>query len=261
MTTTGSLPILREDRASIDWTSAQYQAEITISGQSAIAKNALQDAPQLDALIVQGDAQWAVDMRCPRTLFASIARSNDSEVRCAWRQTDVAGELFLTPGLIATRPCYLDTSGLHDLWGSDQIEVAAGRWLVRGQVLRTQSLASSLLEFHKKPTLSDGEMEVTPDFGSGDLRFKVWLSPGYFDSVIQSNRDVQVAALIAAFGRIALLDQEDDEGYAILTHIKAALSEAGVPAWGDELNADFDPARAATAIEKFQILVTADDDL
>ena len=138
--------------------------------------------------------------------------------------------------------------------------VWAGCWLARGTVLRTQSLAASLLQFHKKNALKNGEMEVTPDFTTGDLRFNVWLAPRYFDEVIRNNRDVQIAALIAAFGRIPLLDSEDGEDVAVLAHIKAALNEAGVPAWGGELNAEFDPARAATAIEAFQIPTPTGDE-
>ncbi len=95
-------------------------------------------------------------------------------------------------------------------------------------------------------------MEVTPDTTGGDLRFNVWLSPNYFNQMIQSNRDVQVAALIGAFGRIPLLDTYGESDFAILGHIKSALTEAGVPIWGDE-NAEFDPAMAATAIEPFYV--------
>ena len=260
MTANAGLPLLREDGASMDWVQASYRAEITITGSTAVATNTLEDAPALEALIGSGQAEWALEFRCPKTLLASVARSPSAEVRCEWSPADVGGELFLTPGLVAVSDCVLDASGLNSLWGADPIAVRAGHWLARGIVLRTQSLASSLLEFQRKSSLNDGEMEVTPDTSSGDLRFKVWLAPSYFDRVIQNNRDVQIAALIGAFGRIPFLDSEEGESYAILSHIKAALNEAGVPAWGDELNADFDPARAATAIEAFQIAVSLDDE-
>lgn len=259
MSETGTLPLLREDDASIDWLAARYQTEITIAGSAATATNILVDAPELEALIEAGHIEWALELRCPKTLLATITRSSSSQVRCEWRPADVDGELFLTPGLIAVRECMIGTTGLNPLWGDQQIAVGPGRWLARGSVLRTQSLASSLLDFYRKEALKDGEMEVTPDFTSGDLRFKVWLAPNYFDKVIQSNRDVQIAALIGAFGRIALLDSEETESYAILSHIKAALNEAGVPPWGPGFNSEFDPARAATAIEAFQIPTSAED--
>ena len=260
MSINARLPLLREDGSSIDWMQAQYRTEINISGRAATATNTLVEAEALDALVRSGDAEWAFELRCPKTLLARVARSSDPEVRCEWQQTEVDGELFLTSGLIAVRDCQLNTDGLNGLWGSEPIAVPAGHWLARGLMLRTQSLASSLLEFHKKPGLKDGEMEVTPDITSGDLRFRVWLSPNFFDKVIQDNRDVQIAALIAAFGRIPFLDTDDGDGYAVLSHIRAALNEAGVPAWGIELNSDFDPARAATAIEAFQIVTDTEDD-
>lgn len=260
MSINNRLPLLREDGSSIDWVEAQYRAEINISGRAATSTNTLNKAGALDALIQAGEAEWALELRCPKTLLARIARSSDPDVRCKWTQDEVDGELFLTPGLIAVRDCVLSPDGLNDLWGQETVAVPSGHWLARGMVLRTESLASSLLEFHRKPDLKDGEMEVTPDVTSGDLRFRVWLAPNYFDNVIQDNRDVQIAALIAAFGRIPFIETEDSEGYAVLSHIKAALSEAGVTAWGTELNADFDPARAATAIEPFQIVSVSEDD-
>ena len=211
--------------------------------------------PELEELIGAGTVRWAIELRCPKTLLARVTHSHDATVHCSWDRMDVDGELFLTPGLISVAPCTLRVDGLNELWGAGPIDVPIGRWLVRGQVLRTQSLASSLLEFHPDPELKDGQMRVEPETSSGDLRFMAWVSPNYFSGVIQNNRDVQIAALIAAFGRIPLIDHDDDEaeGYAILTHIKAALEDAGVPIWGGELNAEFDPARAATAIEAFQI--------
>lgn len=260
MSSAGAVPLLREDLASIDWLSATYQAEIKISGRVAISTNKLVGAPQLDALIAAGHVQWAIEVRCPKTLYARVAYSVSANVRSEWNPDDVDGEMFLTSGLVAVRDCQLPTDGLNDLWGNDPIGVKAGRWLARGMILRTQSLASSLLEFHKNTGLSEGEMRVEPDTGSGDLRFKVYLAPGYFDQVIQTNRDVQIAALIAAFGRIPHIDSGDERGgYAVLTQIKAALQEAEVPIWGPELNADFDPARAATAIERFRIPASGED--
>lgn len=254
-----AVPLLREDEASIDWLKARYQADITVTGSAATATNTLVDAPELEALIEAGHLEWALELRCPKTLLAKITSSPSPQVRCEWSPSDVDGELFLMPGLIAVSDCMIGTAGLNPLWGEEPLPVAPGRWLARGLVLRTQSLASSLLDFHRKEALKDGEMEVTPDFTSGDLRFKVWLAPNYFEKVIQNNRDVQIAALIGAFGRIALLDADDAESYAILSHIKAALSEADVPIWGSGLNSEFDPARAATAIEAFQIPTPAED--
>ncbi len=253
------IPLLREDGASLDWSAATYQVQITVEGSGADAHHMLSGAPQLDALIAAGDVQYALELRCPKTLYACVAYSSDAKIRCEWNPGDVDGEMFLVPGLVSVRPCRLDAGGLSELWGSEPIDVAAGRWLARGSILRTQSLASSLLEFHRKSELTDGEMQVEPDTGSGDLRFKVYLAPNHFDKRVRE-RDVQVAALIGVMGRIPHLDSGDGGGYAILSLVKAALAEKGVPAWEGELNAEFDPARAATAIEKFHIPIDGGDE-
>ena len=252
MGTHAVFPQLRQDGASVDWVDAKYSAEISISGTAAVACNELTDAPEIEGLLSDGNAQWTLELRCPKTLLARVVRSNSAEVRCEWAPDEVDGEIFFTPGLVAIRDCTLGTAGMSEVWGERPVLIPAGRWIARGAAVRTESLASSLLEFHRKPQLQDGQMEVTPDIGSGDLRFNVWLSPNYFERVIQSNRDAQIAALIAAFGRMPFIDNYTGDEYAILTQIKAALNEAGVPVWGND-NAEFDPARAATAIEPFYI--------
>ncbi len=248
----GPVPLLREDGSSMDWARATYSAKITISESGADVVHTLAEAPQLDALIAAGDAQYVLEARCPQTLYARVAYSRDANVRCEWDPRDVYGEMFLIPGLVSVRACQLDTEGLNQLWGSEPIDVGKGRWLARGSIVRTQSLAASLLEFLKKPELTDGEMRVEPDTGSGDLRFKVYLAPNYFDMVIRTNRDVQIAALIAAMARMPWLDSGDGESYATLAQVKAKLQESNVPVW-DSDPGDFDPARAATAIERFYI--------
>ncbi len=260
MVASAVFPQLRQDGVSIDWTNAEYSAEISISGTSAVSCNSLSGAPEIEYLIASGRAQWALELRCPKTLFAKVVHSDSREVRCEWAPEDVDGEIFFGPGLIAIEDCVLDASGLNDAWGDHPVSIPAGRWIARGTAVRTESLASSLLTFHKKPQLRDGQMEVTADIGSGDLGFKVWLSPNYFERVIQSNRDVQIAALIAAFGQIPSIDDKGGEEFAILGHIKAALNEAGVPIWGDE-GGEFDPALAATTIEPFYIPHAAEDGL
>ncbi len=260
MAATAVFPMLLEDGTSIDWKLAAYKAVVQVSGHSATAVNRLSDAPELQSLIEVGDAKWALELRCPKTLLARVELSSDSSVRVEWQPAEVDGELFLTPGVIAARDCVLEPTGLNALWGDESVHLPAGRWLARAQVVRTQSLASSLLKFHKRDSLQDGEMAVEPDVTTGDLRFNVWLAPNYFQQEIQSNRDVQIAALIGAFGRIPLLDPGGEDSYAILSYIRAALNEQDVPLWGPDLNSEYDPARAATAIERFHIKAVPEDE-
>ena len=61
-------------------------------------------------------------------------------------------------------------------------------------------------------------------------------------------------------GRIPFIDSGDGDGYPILTQIRERLEDEGIPIWGDEANSEFDPARAATAIEAFQIPTMSGDD-
>ena len=70
---------------------------------------------------------------------------------------------------------------------------------------------------------------------------------------------MQIAALIAAFGRIpgvvgppqdATRDEPDEAAqYPVLERIKSVLEDAGVADWTDP--SEYDPARAATAVERF----------
>lgn len=256
-------PILRADGASLDWASARYSVDVKFRGYQATAAHALHDAPQLEVLVDQDLARWALELRCPKTLLARTTRDSQPTVTARWSADEVDGELFVMPGLVAVRPLYLSTDGLNPIWGDEPVQVPVGRWLARGPVLRARSLAASLLTFEIKDGLRDGEMEVTPDTSSGDLRFKVWLSPSYHQYVSTCEpRDVQIAALIAVMGRIPFIDPGDDggDGYPILTQIRERLEDEGVPIWGDEANSEFDPARAATAIEAFQIPAMSGDD-
>ena len=101
-------------------------------------------------------------------------------------------------------------------------------------------------------------MTVTPVTGEGDLRFHVKMSPRMFETLAK-NRDIQIAALIAAFGRIPGVvgpprDTDADERgeaaqYPVLERIKSVLEDANVADWTDQ--SEYDPAQAATAVERF----------
>ena len=254
-------PILRADGASLDWSDATYAVDVKIRGRQAIATHTLRDAPELEALVADGSARWTLEIRCPRTLLAKTVYDSEPTMVAHWAAEDVDGELFVTPGLVAVRPLRLSTDGLNTLWGDELIDVPAGRWLARGKMQRTKSLSASLLTFEIRDGLRDGEMEVTPDTSSGDLRFKVWLSRAYHKYVsTYEPRDVQIAALIAAMGRIPFVASPDEESYPIVEQIRDHLDDEGIPAWGDALNSEYDPARAATAIEAFQIPELIGDD-
>lgn len=254
-------PILRADGTSLDWTTASYAAQVKVQGRSATARHSLENADQLEALIAAGSACWVLELRCPKTLLAQMTYDSNPEMTAKWDETEVDGELFVLPGLVAVEPLQLGTGGLNDLWGNEPIDIDAGSWLARGTTERTESLAASLLTFNVKDTLNDGEMEVLPDISSGDLRFNVFLSPSYFTYVsAHQPRDVQIAALIAAIGQIPKIVSTNDAGYPILDQIGERLRERDVRTWDEEAGADFDPAKAATVLEPFHIPLTAGED-
>lgn len=257
-------PILLEDGSSLDWEAARYSTELNVGDGYATVTHVLEDAPELQLLIEQGAARWVLELRCPTTLLSRWERSETAVCTAKWDAAEVQGELYFTPGLITIEPVSLTGQGLSGPWTAP-IRVPRGCWLARGDVRRAKSLAASLLTFHSKTELREGEMEVLPDTSSGDLHFNVFVSEQLFPQC-PVRRDVQIAALIAAFGRIPHLDAEDvpeavGDGarYGILASIKGKLRESNVPVWGDGLNENFDPARAATAIERF-LVDSADGD-
>ena len=251
-------PILLEDVSSLDWEAARYSTELRVGDGYATVTHKLESAPQLQSLIEQGTARWALELRCPTTLLSRWELSETAVCTAKWDAEEVQGELYFTPGLVTLNPVSLTGEGLSDLWNAP-ISVPRGCWLARGDVTRAKSLAASLLTFLPKPNLREGEMEVLPDTSGGDLHFNVFVSEQLFPQC-RVRRDLQIAALIAAFGRIPHLDAEDvleaaEDGaeYRILASIKERLLELNVPVWGDGHNENFDPARAATAIEQFSV--------
>ena len=251
-------PLLLEDGSSLDWEGARYSTQLRVGDGYATVTHKLEEAPQLQSLIEQGTARWVLELRCPTTLLSRWEHSRTSIGTMRWDAAEVQGELYFTPGLITIEPAILTSEGLSNIWAAP-ITVPPGRWLARGDVTRAKSLAASLLTFLPSPDLRAGEMEVRPDTSSGDLHFKVYVSEELFPQC-PGRRDVQIAALIAAFGMIPHLDAgdgseeiDDAAEYQILAKIKQRLMESNVSVWGKGNNENFDPARAATAIEQFEV--------
>ena len=256
-----SYPVLYEDGSSLDWRDASYGANVNLTEQSATAEHALSGASALEALVNKGDAKWALELRSPKTLFSKLALSATTTCTIDWDPRDVDGDLYLMPGLIAVKATHLNTAGLIDLWGSDEIGVPAGAWLVRADARRAKSDASSLLTFHVDVSMEDGAMRVEPDTGGGQVHFNVWVSAATREQC-RHDRNLQVAALIGAFGRIAQIADPDPESEGIedplLTRIRERLETHGVPVWDDPVQ--FDPVLAATTLEPLQIEPATNDE-
>lgn len=246
-----NLPQLTQDDSTMDWPGAWLESRVETMSGTAMVRISMAGAYGLDELIASGDARWAVELRCPSTQLARIVKSSNTEFRAEWNASEIDGDLFLLPGLVAVRDTILNPEGMDPLWGLASIPVPVGTWLARGRVHRARSLSQSLLSINLDENLRAGRMRVTPLLADGNLRFLVDLAPDLHQR--RTHRDVQIAALIAAFGHIPLFlrEREDDEGVPmVLRELKERLRAEGVKAWDEE---NFDPALAATAIEEFRL--------
>jgi len=259
--TSKSVPILREDGTSLDWPDATYQARVVIGDGRGTVEHRLEGAAQLDELVAGGKAKWVVELRSPATLYAGIAGSSRARrFQLEWDRDGVTSSGYVIPGMVTTQPVDLEARGLHPVWGGSPIVVPPGRWLVRGNARSAEQLGSSLIRLFPDENLADGQMTVSPDTSTGDLRFHVKLSPRMYETRYR-DRDVQIAALIAAFGRIPGVigpppDGASDEGgereatqYPVLERIRDVLEDADVADWTEP--SEYDPAKAATAVERF----------
>ena len=257
--TSKSVPILREDGTSLDWPDASYQARVVIGDGRGKVEHRLEGATQLGELVAGGKAEWVVELRSPATLYAGIVGSGgERKFAFEWDTDGVTSGSYVIPGMVTTQKVDLEAHGLHPVWGQRMIVVSPGRWLVRGNARSAEQLGSSLIRLFPDPNLADGQMTVSPYTGEGDLRFHVKMSPTMIETRGRDH-DVQIAALIAAFGRIPgvvgpPLDAGSDEDgeaaqYPVLERIRNVLEDANVPDWTDL--SEYDPARAATEVERF----------
>ena len=257
------LPMLTEDTVRMDWKNATYTSSIRVQYGKASVVNSISGASELESLIANNLAAWTVDIRCPKTLYARTEYSEERQFDVSWNPLDTDGPMYLRPGLAATTDLRLPTTGLIDgFWGTNTIEIPKGWQLAQGKTFASKSLAESLLTF-RKSDLGQGEMTVDEDTSTGNLRFIVHLASELYDKN-RTDRNIQMAGLIAAFGLLGKRswslsgdDADDEIDDVVLLTIKNRLEDAGVPTWEED---SYDPARAATVIEKFHVARTESDD-
>ena len=257
------LPVLLEDASRLDWTRARYMAAVDVRQAKATVKHGIDSAPELEAALDGGDAEWVTELRCPRTLLSRQMRSRGSEQAIDLAADDIIGDAFLIPGLVAIDDFELPTSGLDPLvWHPDEmIHVPAGWWLARGDALTTTPLTASLVRFRRDPdgVLNTGQMSVEEDSDGGRPFFRVTLAEGLYDNR-RTNRDVQIAGLIGACSllpRSSLRADGDNASDPIAQQLRARFEDAEIPDWTSE---HFDPALAATVLEAFHELVDEADE-
>ena len=255
-----NLPVLMEDNSRLDWKWARYTVKVDVRQSRATIQHRLGNAPELETALTSGDAEWVTELRCPRTLLSRERRSQGSQQAIDLTADDIVGDAFLIPGLVATRDFDLPTSGLTpSVWQTDEsVRVPVGWWLARGDAQTTTSLSASLVKFRRDPDglLAPGQMSVVEGSDGGRPCFSVTLAPNLYHR--RTDRDVQIAGLIAACGRMprsTMRTGGDNESDPIAHQLRARFEEAGIPDWTSE---DFDPARAATVLEAFHEPVEED---
>lgn len=243
--TSMSLPLMLEDGSNLDWPEGKYEATVRVAQTQASISHYLAGVPSLEWAIEKGFANWAAEIRCPKTLLSRIELSHEHKHTVKWRLDEIDSISWIVPGLLAVKEFEFSPENIHPFWKGETLRVPPGWWLARGTKRKVNTLAQCLLRFVKNEKLGAGQMQIQPETGSGQLRFAAHLAPDIWPE-IRTSRTLQVAALIAACGHFPTTF--GDEETALAREIRDRLEMAGVPVWTE---GNYDPALAATVIEKF----------
>ncbi|MCY4518850.1 MAG: hypothetical protein OXB99_16585 [Acidimicrobiaceae bacterium] len=263
------LPVLVHDGSRLDWVAARYSATVALQRQASAVIHELHDAPEIETLLSNGDAAYATEIRCPRTMLSRVEHAEGTSQVVKLHETERNDNLYLIPGIVAVRDTSISASGLHPLVRGERaaVDIPAGWWLARGGEYQFEPLLVSLLRFVKDgdDRLKPGTMSVEEAELSGNPYFKVTLAAELYDHR-REHRDIQIAALIAAFGQLPrstmarAKDEDGDDGVnadcPLAQALRARLEDAALSDWDSEF---YDPARAATSMESFWI-DTGDDE-
>lgn len=254
-----ALPMVTEDGMRMDWVGVGYRPHIRVSDNSAVVINNLSNGEELERLVGEGLAKWVVEVKCPKTLYASIHESDQREISVSWDPSQVDDEVFLRPGMVAVQNLRVPGAALlPSIWSPVSVDIPSGWWLVQGNTRTSKPLTASLLTFMLDESLDKGCMNVLEDRSKGNLRFIVGLATGLFESR-HRDRDIHIAGLISALALLGIRPPGEDDDDTVLAALKARLEGAGVPTWEDPVS--YDPALAATILEPFmEAIIDGDDD-
>ena len=231
----------------MDWKRASYGVEIEVRHGAARVGHQLRDAVEIEDLVAAGSARFALEVRCPTTQYACLQLDASPSFHVEWPPDEVNDEVFLLPGVVAVEEITLPAAALSELW-NDSPRVPRGWWLAKGDVCASKPLAASLVEYRRDGDLGSGRMSVREDGSGEEPKFAVHLAPDVFGRV-GTDRDLQMAGLIAAFALLPTSDRfREDSGSRVAAMLRDRLADDSVPAWDED---GWDPARAATAIERF----------
>lgn len=125
------------------WPDAACSPRVRFDPDGATVTHALSGAPTLARLIEHGSAAWAVELSCPRTLMARVETCRETVQRVAWRRDDVAGAVFLVPGVLMLEQLSRAGRGRTPwVFREGTAATPVGRWLARGRKRRTTAVAS-----------------------------------------------------------------------------------------------------------------------
>ncbi len=253
----------RLDSLSCDYPEGMYGCTmISLRGGSAIsARHDLSGAPDLDRLIIDGMASYAVEIVSSDTFTSSLtcaangASNHEFNIDNATISLDGAQA---RPGIIAVHDCELATARLNGAWSDlgASVAVHAGQWLARGQHHNLASPKSSLLRFIGDDTVKSRELRCAYShpiyqisMNHKDLK-KCQQEPDH-----PTAKTILLAAFVAALadanGRPAFTgvhedgseDQREAIGDQLAAQLKALDLECPTP--GDD---NYDPLRAASLL-------------
>lgn len=270
MTNNDRLPVLTEDGVSLDWNDAQYDVDLMRRGHQAeiVVEHRIPKAHSLQATITEGGAQFAAELRSPRSLYAREYQSSDFRQVIRWEPSDVRNDTtFLLAGVVAQDDIELDAAELHPLMRPETTSVTPNEdelppvripqgWLAAKAITRRLNpLLNSLITFVRDDQIDNGQMQIEEQSGDAP-HFRVGLVPELYDAVRDPhNRNLRVAALIGVFARLpksSLAADGEHFEHPITKELMNRLEALGIPDW---LDSDYDAARAATALEKFSTQV------
>lgn len=255
--TTVVFPRLYTEQPTLDWKYAKYQCQITPRRDTATVNHQLKTAKSIEQLVYQEKAKFALEVRCPKTLWSETHVFTSPNHVVNWDPYQVDHRTYLIPGVILTQDIEQTLEELGMTFESDELfRIKAGYWLARGQVITIGSLGT-LLHFKPNDSLPSGLMKILPNTGGGHLRFTVEVSKDLYPRTKNEvqDRDLLIAALVGAIGKLKQMEAKEEDLGMVETVIKTLnvyLKKNQLSVW-EEMGDDWDPAIVATALEPFKI--------
>ena len=243
-----------------DWPDGRYACEFQPeSGQSSAwtARHELSGAGGVQALLDSGEAEWAVETRCALALHVSLTtdRNASHTVKVDPAVVGHYSDIRLWPGVVVTAErCHLNPAGTA--WGDEPIEVARGRWLVRGAPVRASHDKRSLLQFVSRVSVPATKVSSKVIDAEGDYFIQISAHPDRIEQL--QTGEALIGCWAAALALLPLHEcfdiVEDEDGLSVPASQNAnavlqRLVAEGIPPWGpvNQQKSEWDPFEAATA--------------